>query len=204
MARGIIGIYIIKNADNGKVYIGQSTDVEYRICCHFSKLRWNRHDNKHLQNAYNKNPSAFSWELLCTCEQSELDDREIGFIAKYNSTGPERGYNKQYGGQAEHRCTLETRQKMSEAKRGKRFTKEHCKKIGEANRRRKLSDETKRKIGEHQKRAVIQTDLDGNFIARHDSIKEATLAVGLKSPNSIRNALSGRTAQSAGYRWNYE
>ena len=93
---------------------------------------------------------------------------------------------------------------LEKAKKGKRFTKEHCKKIGEANRQRKLSDETKRKIGEHQKRAVIQTDLDGNFIAKHDSIKEATLAVGLKSPNSIRNALSGRTAQSAGYRWNYE
>lgn len=55
-----------------------------------------------------------------------------------------------------------------------------------------------------QARAVIQTDLDGNFIARHESIKEATNAVGLKSPNSIRNALTGKTVQSAGYGWKYE
>lgn len=204
MTRGIIGIYIIKNTDNGKVYIGQSVDVEYRICCHFSKLKWNRHDNSHMQRAYNNNPSAFTWELLCTCEQSELDDLEIDYIAKYNSTDAEYGYNRQYGGQAEHRCTPETRKKMSESKKGKRFTEEHCKKIGEANRGRRLSDETKRKIGEHRGRAVIQTDLEGNFIARHNSIKEATIAVGLKSPNSIRNALTGITEQSAGYGWKYE
>lgn len=77
-------------------------------------------------------------------------------------------------------------------------------KIGEANRRRKLSDETKRKIGEKRKRAVIQTDMGGNFIARHESIKDATAAVGLKSTNSIRNALNGITKQSAGYGWRYE
>lgn len=204
MTRGIIGIYIIKNADNGKVYIGQSVDVEYRICCHFSKLKWDRHDNEHLQRAYNKNPSAFTWELLCACEQSELDDLEIEYIAKYHSADPSHGYNKQYGGQAEHRCTAETRKKMSEVKKGKHFSEEHRKKIGEANKRRKLSDETKRKIGMKQARSVIQTDLDGNFIARHESIKEASKAVGLKSPNSIRNALNGLTVQSAGYGWKYE
>lgn len=204
MTRGITGIYIIKNTDNGKVYIGQSVDVEYRICNHFSKLKWNRHDNTHMQRAYNNNPSAFAWELLCTCEQSELDDLEIEYIAKYNSADPTKGYNKQYGGQAEHRCTPETRKKMSETKKGKRFSKEHCKKIGEANRGRKLSDEARRKIGMKQARAVIQTDLDGNFIARHESIKVATKAVGLKSTNSIRNALTGKTVQSAGYGWKYE
>jgi len=60
MKRGVVGIYIIKNSENGKVYIGQSVDVEYRICNHFSKLRCNRHDNEHMQRAYNKSPSAFS------------------------------------------------------------------------------------------------------------------------------------------------
>lgn len=60
MKRGIVGIYIIKNSENGKVYIGQSVDVEYRICNHFSKLRYNRHDNEYMQRAYNKSPSAFS------------------------------------------------------------------------------------------------------------------------------------------------
>ena len=204
MTSGVIGIYIIKNTNNGKVYIGQSVNVEYRISNHFSKLKCKRHDNDHLQRAYDKHPSAFTWELLCTCEQSELDDLEIKYIAEYNSADPEYGYNKQYGGQAEHRCTPETRKKMSEVKKGKRFSEEHRKKIGEANRRRKLSEETKRKIGAQQKRAVIQTDLDGNFVARHESIKEATVAVGLSSTNSIRNALTGKTVQSAGYGWKYE
>lgn len=42
------------------------------------------------------------------------------------------------------------------------------------------------------------------IIKNNDSIKEATKSVGLKSPNSIKNALSGITKQSAGYVWRYE
>lgn len=204
MIRGIIGIYVIRNNGNGKVYIGQSVDVEYRICNHFSNLRHNRHDNAHLQRAYNKNPEAFSWELLCKCEQSDLDRLEIEYIAEYKSADPEHGYNKQYGGQAEHRATPETRLRMSITKRGKKFSEEHKRKIGEANRRRTQSAETRRKIGEKVARPVVQMDIDGNFVARHESIKAAAMSVGLKSPNSIRNALSGITVQSAGYRWKYE
>ena len=77
MKRGVIGIYIIKNAVSGKVYIGQSVDVEYRICNHFSCLKHNRHDNEHMQRSYNADPDAFSWELLCECKESELDEKEI-------------------------------------------------------------------------------------------------------------------------------
>ena len=60
MNRGIIGIYCIVNNYNMKKYIGQSVDVEYRVCNHFSKLRYNRHENEHMQCAYNKNPNMFS------------------------------------------------------------------------------------------------------------------------------------------------
>lgn len=204
MTRGICGIYIITNTSNGKVYIGQSVDVEYRICNHFSKLKWNRHDNEHMQRAYNRNPDAFTWEYLCKCTPEELDEKEISYIAMYDSANPERGYNKQFGGQAEHRATEETRRKMSEAKKGKKFTKEHCRKIGEANRGRVHSAETRRKIALKHGKPVIQTDLDGNEIARYTSVKDAAAAVGLKSSNSISNVLNGICKQSAGYGWKYE
>lgn len=204
MKRGVVGIYIIRNEADGKVYIGQSVDVEYRICNHFSKLKWNRHDNKHLQRAYNKSPSSFSWELLCKCKENELDEKEINLICEYNSADPKYGYNMSYGGQQEHRATKETRRKMSETKKGKKFTPEHCAKIGIANSKRKLSNETKQKIAVKHGKPVLQLDSDGNIIARHNSIKDAAEAVGLKSRNSIRNALLGITAQSAGYKWKYE
>lgn len=203
MKRGVVGIYVIRNADDGKVYIGQSVDVEYRICNHFSKLKWNRHDNEHMQRAYNNNPNAFSWELLCECDESELDAKEIQMIAEYNCADTKYGYNMSYGGQVEHRATEETRRKMSESKKGKTFTEEHCKRIGLANTRRKLSAETRRKIAEKHGKPVIQMDMSGNVIAVHKSIKDAKIAVGLKSHNSIKNALTGKTKQSAGFRWSY-
>lgn len=203
MKRGIVGIYIIKNADDGKVYIGQSVDVEYRICNHFSNLKWNRHGNAHMQRAYNKNPDAFTWELLCTCTVDELDAKEIELISEYRSADPMYGYNKSFGGQNEHRATEETKQKMSEVKKGKRFTEEHRQKIGLANTRRKLSAETRRKIAEKHGKTVIQMDMSGNAIAEYKSIKDAADAVGLKSRNSIKNALNGITNQSAGYMWAY-
>ena len=45
----MIGIYEIKNLVNGKVYIGQSIDIEERFRSH--KLR---ESNTHLKNAFKK------------------------------------------------------------------------------------------------------------------------------------------------------
>lgn len=204
MNRGIVGIYVIKNNDNGKIYIGQSVDIEYRICSHFSNLKHQRHHNEFLQNAYNKNPEAFSWEIVEKCKESELDEKEIFYIQHFNSTDSDYGYNMQYGGQAEHRATPETRRKMSETKKGKKFSEEHRRKIGEANHRRKLSEETKEKIRAKHGRAVLQIDKQGKVIKRYRSIKEASEAVGLKSPTSIGNVLKGIAPTGGGYYWAYE
>ena len=201
MKRGVVGIYIIKNKTDGKVYIGQSVDVEYRVCNHFSNLKWNRHGNEHMQRAYNKDPTAFTWELLCECTVDELDEKEIAYIKEYRCADPTYGYNKSFGGQQEHRATAETKAKMSLTKKGKKFTKEHCMKIGLANARRKLSEETKRKIAKKHGKQIIQMDMNGNVIAVHESIKNAAVAAGLKSPNSIKNVLNGLSKQSGGFRW---
>ena len=88
-------------------------------------------------------------------------------------------------------------------KKGKVFTEEHCRKIGAANTGRKLSDETREKIALKHGKPIIQMDMNGNYVERHRSIKAAAAAVGLKSSNSIKNALNGTTKQSAGYRWAY-
>lgn len=204
MKRDVIGIYIIRNNDDGKVYIGQSVDVEYRICNHFSCLKHNRHDNEYMQRAYNKNPEAFDWELLCECSVDELDEKEIGYINEYRSADRKFGYNHSYGGQLYHRATMETRIKMSEVKKGVKFTEEHCRKIGEANRRRKLSDETKAKIAAKHKKPIYQYTINGEFVARHESAKDAAICLGLKHPTGIKTAAHGRTKTSAGYVWKYE
>ena len=203
MTRHVVGIYIIKNIDNGKVYIGQSVDVEYRICNHFSCLKHNRHDNEHMQRAYNRNPDCFVWELLEKCNEDELDEKEINYIKIYDSTNPCKGYNRSFGGQSYHRATEETKKKMSLSKIGKKFTEEHRRKIGEANRRRKLSKETKAKISEKRSKPVLQFTLEGKFVARFEnSLIAAEKTNG--SSSGIKNNIHGLSQSSGGYKWRYE
>ena len=48
------GIYEIKNKINGKMYIGQSRNINKRRSYHLWKLRSNNHFNPLLQNSFNK------------------------------------------------------------------------------------------------------------------------------------------------------
>lgn len=93
----ICGIYKIENLINGNVYIGQSRDIERRIKCHKSKLANNKHYNEHLQSAVNKyGIDNFSFDIIETCGISELDQKEIDYIKKYDSY--KNGYNRTAGG----------------------------------------------------------------------------------------------------------
>jgi len=76
------GIYKIVNTATGQCYVGQSQRVEKRIKEHFRLLRWNKHTNPHLQNAYNKyGRDAFygALEVVCT-DLNELDRLEDAFL----------------------------------------------------------------------------------------------------------------------------
>tara|TARA_E500000331_G_C17209534_1_gene693005 strand:- start:178 stop:639 length:462 start_codon:yes stop_codon:yes gene_type:complete len=46
------GIYLIKNTNERKIYIGQSIMIEQRRTQHFTDLRYNRHANKELQKDF--------------------------------------------------------------------------------------------------------------------------------------------------------
>jgi group I intron endonuclease len=61
----ICGIYSIDNAISKKSYIGSSVHIIGRWGYHKRLLRKNQHDNKHLQNAWNKYGSdCFSFKVL--------------------------------------------------------------------------------------------------------------------------------------------
>lgn len=94
-------IYKVTNTINQKVYIGQTINsLEERKYYHFYRA-----DNEpsithtHFINALRKyGKNAFTWEIIDTAEnQDELDQKEIQWIAEYNSV--EFGYNIQNGGQ---------------------------------------------------------------------------------------------------------
>lgn len=86
-------IYKITNKVNGLSYIGQT---RYTV-----EFRWRQHQHKHdgcyFHNAIQKyGAENFTVETLEECEVSQLDSREIYYIAKYNTF--EKGYNLIIGG----------------------------------------------------------------------------------------------------------
>jgi group I intron endonuclease len=67
------GVYQIRNLVNDRVYVGQSIHLSARKSHHFSDLKYNKHGNRHLQNAYNLyGKDNFVFEIVLYCEDFEL------------------------------------------------------------------------------------------------------------------------------------
>lgn len=113
MAKKICGIYKITNTLNGKVYIGQSINVQERFYEHKRKLRLQQHFNKYLQNAYNKHGEYFEFEVIEECDVSDLDKREMYWIGYYHSDNKQNGYNIMAGGQLNRPCAEQTKALIS-------------------------------------------------------------------------------------------
>jgi len=78
----VCGIYKIVNKVTGQCYVGQSQRVKKRLKEHFRLLRWDKHTNPHLQNAYNKyGAEAFYGAVEIECNDlEELDRLENSFL----------------------------------------------------------------------------------------------------------------------------
>ena len=104
--------------------------------------RWGKngngyHHNNHFLNAIQK----YGWDnfehiiLEDNLTREEVGEAESKFIAIYDSTNSEKGYNISSGGESGHvgvRMSEETRKKMSEMRKGKSFSQEHKNKISAA------------------------------------------------------------------------
>lgn len=101
-----IGIYKIENLTNGKVYIGQSKDIDKRVQHHFNGAAFddkNVEYNTPLHQAIRKyGKDNFKIDILEECLRTDLDDREVYWIAYYGSFPPfaDKGYNLTAGGKS--------------------------------------------------------------------------------------------------------
>lgn len=67
------GVYQIQNTVSGRTYIGSSVRIARRLSQHKTALRKGIHQNRHLQNAWNKyGEAAFVCKTLLICAVSHL------------------------------------------------------------------------------------------------------------------------------------
>ena len=85
----MIGIYKITNQCNGKVYIGQSKDIEERWKEH--KRKMNVRNTQLYQAMRFFGIENFAFEVIEECALDELNDKEKFYIQKYDSLN--NGYN---------------------------------------------------------------------------------------------------------------
>jgi len=154
----MIGIYKITNEINGKVYIGQSVDINKRKREHLNNYK--REENKHyaLYKAINKyGVNNFKFEVVCECSIEELNDLEVKYINLYNSY-KNNGYNMTLGGGGVRglkpwlgrKHTQETKNKIRESRMGKKFSNETIEKL------RIINKGNKRRLGKSHREETIE------------------------------------------------
>ena len=120
------GVYQIYNTINGKRYIGSSIHIEQRFKEHLRNLRANKHANAHLQNAWNKyGEKSFVFEDIELCEPDQCLKIEQEYIDYYYAADRKFGYNiDPYADHAGNTLSEETRKKISEKAKGRKWSKE--------------------------------------------------------------------------------
>jgi group I intron endonuclease len=187
------GIYAICNVLNGKYYIGSASTIgrypsecgfRYRFSYHRDDLKGNKHHCRHLQNSYNyyvgeleldPNSVYEVWilEYVNTDLCIPVEDGYLSFLspsynsAKSASKPPMQGRNH----------TVETRQLMSEIKKGKSFhTEESRRKISEANKGKEIKTETRLKISQGNKGKPKSEEHCKNLSVAHKNQTNENLA----------------------------
>jgi group I intron endonuclease len=104
------GIYLIVNLRNNHRYVGSSYDLPRRLSYHRTLLKRGKHDNQHLQRAYNKyGEGAFIFKVVtCCCKEDCLLYEQI-FIDKLH---PEYNMTKKAGNSAGYRHTPQAIEKL--------------------------------------------------------------------------------------------
>ena len=148
---GRSGCYKIVNHTNGKMYIGSAVNMQRRMVRHRTDLRGGRHDNGHLQRAFDRDgEDAFTFEVIAPCDPGSLLEWEQAFIdagePEYNilrvagggrygiAHSPETKAKMSAAAQG-HTLSAESRAKLSASRTGKKlppFTQEHREKMGAA------------------------------------------------------------------------
>lgn len=214
----MIGIYMILNTINGKIYIGKSINIERRW-----KEELNGQLNAHIRRSMDKYGIAnFKFSVILECEAEELDEKEKFYIDFYNSHHRDFGYNKTLGGEG-GQWSEQTKKKVSKMRMGegnpfygKRHSEKTKAKISEGRtgekhwhyggtnslHTRKLQSETKQGALNPMAKTVFQYDLQGVLINSFPCVMDASKATGI-GYSAIKNCANNESKTAGGYSWEY-
>lgn len=175
----VSGIYCIENITNHKTYIGSSKNIYQRLLKHFALLRHNKHQNAHLQSAWNKyGESSFRWFILELCDSMELTEKEQYCIDLFG---------------AEYNITRIIERNI--------LSRESRIKQGET--RRRLHQEGKLEWNFNPVTLYVY-DLEGKLLFSNPlGLKDTARRLGI-SPSSICRVTNGTYQQCKGYRFSYK
>ena len=197
-------IYKISNDINDKLYIGQTSyTIAYRWYHHISDGK--RLDYKLYRAMKKYGKEHFKIEEIEKCDDDELDDKEIYWIAYYNSF--ENGYNSSRGGKGnrkyDHQKALELWDEGYPIVYIAAQFGAHPDVIGKIIRAQGVTKEEIFHRGAGNNRKVIgQYDKQGNLIKVYPSGCEASRQTGNAQAN-ISKCCNGKTKTCGGYVWKY-
>lgn len=197
------GIYIIKNMENSKVYVGSSRNIEGRFRVHKSRLRLNKHHAPHLQKSYNLNPDKFDFQIIeIVNDLSILEQREQYWVDHFQSYKSEFGYNAVRTVSQIDPSRMKERWAKPGAKEAQcKLMKEVC---STAEHRKKLSKGQKKRFSSviNRKKQLLDNPLRKRVRLKEtgevfDSIAEASRKLSV-SVVKIRDSATGRRKSNDG------
>jgi len=195
------GVYKIQNTQNGRAYIGASKKVRERFDEHRCTLRKGKHRSEKLQSDWdNYSEEDFIFEMIEEVhDRKNRNEREKYYINLYDSC--DNGYNSNLGGSGlmPGKMKRETREKISNAKKGKSLSDETRAKMGIARKGKKVSDEGKKhqseaKLGCKNPRAVFNEEYirEIRYLVSQGHTQTAVAKAFGVSQGAISNIVNGK------------
>lgn len=143
-------IYVITCSVTKKVYVGQTNNPSLRWKAHQNSVNSKR--NHPLKNALlHYGIENFTFNVVETCNDTNVNERECFWISSYNATNPEFGFNLRLGTLVHNCHTPESRAKISAAMKNRIFTSQHREKLSKASKGRKHTIEARQKMSKSKK-----------------------------------------------------
>ena len=201
-------IYKITNIKTNHFYIGSTIILKKRWNEHKNDLKTNIHHSVYMQRSYNKHgKDCFTYKIISKCPQEYLVKLEQWFIdnlkPKYNMA---KNANRPQLGK---KLSKERKLQISEFSKnnlynlGRKASTETKNLMSYQRKGKKLKEETIKILKNKEINAVLQYNLNGDFLNEYASIQKASETTGV--PRQIISHCC-RGKQNTGYKyiWKYK